>query len=320
MPRLVLTIGVFDGVHRGHGPILRKVVARARAIRGTACAMTFDGHPSELISPQYSPPLLATAAQKLELLAKAGLDAVILLKFDRAFASLEAGDFVERVLVRRLGLKELVVGYDFVFGRQGLGNLELLRDSARKHGFRLSVAKPVMLDGEPVSSTRIRSAILAGDMAGAARLLGRPWLLRGKVVAGDKVGRSLGFPTANLEMEETLLPKAGVWGGRARVLGRPGWLPFLANLGTRPTFMGTGTGRGSGKGKGQAETRLELHLLGFQGKLYGREMEAEFQRYLRPERKFVSPAALVEQIGKDRQAFLKWRRGGRGTAPWVAPH
>lgn len=304
----MLTVGVFDGVHRGHLPILRKVVAQARRLRGTSVALTFDGHPTQLVSPQYSPPLLVTTAQKLKLLEETGLDAVLLLKFDRAFASIQAEEFISRILVKRLGIKELVVGYDFVFGRQGLGNIDLLKEASRTHGFRLSVTGPVNDHGAPVSSTRIRSAILAGNMAEAARLLGRPYRLCGKVVGGDQRGRVLGYPTANLNTEQELLPKAGVWGGRVRLVGqvrpvgsRTGWIPFLANLGTRPTFGPGG------------KMQIELHLLGFQGSLYGTTLEAEFQHYLRPEKKFSGPAALKAQIGRDRMVFDRWRRQGRPT-------
>jgi riboflavin kinase/FMN adenylyltransferase len=292
--KTVLTIGVFDGVHRGHQPILRRVVRQARNLKAKAVALTFDGHPTQVISPSYSPPMLASTGQKLEWLAQAGLDAVILIRFDRGFASQEAGAFVDQVLVKRLGVREVVVGYDFVFGRQGLGNLATLKEAAGKQGFKVSVVPPVEVDGAPVSSTRIRSAILAGDMRAAGRLLGRPYVLTGKVVRGAGRGAKLNYPTANLAVEQELLPKPGVWGGRVQVDRKGRWLPFIANIGTNPTFVG---------GK---KLSVELHLLDFQGALYGKQLEAEFQHYLRPEKKFDGPAQLVVQIQKDEMVFRQW--------------
>jgi riboflavin kinase/FMN adenylyltransferase len=293
--RLVLTIGVFDGVHRGHQAILRQVVRRARAIHGVAAAITFDRHPLQLVAPELAPPLLCTLDQKRELLLQAGLDQLFLLPFSRSMAAMPAGRFIQQLLVGRLKVAELVAGYDFAFGRQGLGSLGLLRQAARAHGFKLHVARPLQVQGAPVSSTRVREAVLSGDMASAERLLGRPYALRGKVVHGEARGRLLGYPTANLQAAG-LLPRDGVWGGEARLLsGRPGpWMPFIADLGVRPTF-----GPGS-------ERRLELHLLGSRPQLYGKAMEVRFLRWLRGEKRFADVQLLVAQVRRDELQYLAW--------------
>jgi riboflavin kinase/FMN adenylyltransferase len=296
---LVLTIGVFDGVHRGHQAILRQVVRRARGIGGSAAAITFDRHPLQLVAPELAPPLLCTLEQKQACLSQAGLDLLFLLPFNRAMAGMAADRFIEEILVRRLGVAELVAGYDFAFGRQGLGSLGLLKQAARKHGFKLHVAKPLQMDGAPVSSTRVREAVLSGEMKDAARLLGRPYAFCGKVVHGEARGRLLGYPTANLRPDQGLLPRDGVWGGQARVLGdRKGpWLPFIADLGVRPTF-----------GPG-AERRLELHLLQGRPRLYGKSLEVRFLRWLRGEKRFADVQLLVAQVRRDELQYLDWIKG-----------
>jgi len=296
-PGLVLTIGVFDGVHRGHQAILSQVLRRARAIHGIAAAITFDRHPLQLVAPELAPPLLCDLEQKRELLREAGLDQLYLLPFSRPMASMPAARFIEELLVGRLKVAELVAGYDFAFGRQGLGSLGLLRQAARRHGFKLHVAKPLQVQGAPVSSTRVREAVLSGDMQAAERLLGRPYALRGKVVHGEARGRLLGYPTANLRAAG-LLPRDGVWGGEARLLpGRKGaWKPFIADLGVRPTF-----GPGS-------ERRLELHLLGSRARLYGKAMEVRFLRWLRGEKRFADVQLLVAQVRRDELQYRAWIR------------
>jgi riboflavin kinase/FMN adenylyltransferase len=249
------------------------------------------------VAPELAPPLLCTLEQKRELLLQAGLDQLYLLPFSRAMAAMPAGRFIQDLLVGRLKVAELVAGYDFAFGRQGLGSLGLLRQAAREHGFKLHVARPLQVQGAPVSSTRVREAVLSGDMPSAERLLGRPYALRGRVVHGEARGRLLGYPTANLQAEG-LLPRDGVWGGEARLLSsRKGpWMPFIADLGVRPTF-----GPGS-------ERRLELHLLGSRPQLYGKAMEVRFLRWLRGEKRFADVQLLVAQVRRDELQYLAWIR------------
>lgn len=293
---LALAIGVFDGVHLGHRAILAAARREAGRLGGLAGALTFDAPPERLLAPDYCPPQLITLEEKLEQLAALGLDEAYVVRFTPSFAAQSAEDFVGRVLGRRLRARAVVVGPDFVFGRQARGDFALLRRLGRGQGLRTVAVKPVSLGGRPVSSTRIRLAVQDGRMREAARLLGRPWRLRGVVVKGRRLGRTLGFPTANLHSAQEVLPKPGVWAGRARLRGprgrAGGWKAFAANIGTRPTF-------------GPGGVAVELHLLGYRGRLYGRTLEAEFTRILREERKFSSGAALAEQIKKDVAAALK---------------
>ena len=289
--KLVLAIGVFDGVHRGHQSILKKVLARARAIRGTAAVLTFDALPEHVIAPAYAPPSLMGLEAKLEQFESQGMRVAVVARFDRAFASLPADRFADELLKRRLGAMEVVIGADFVFGARAAGDAKLLT----AHGLKVHVVKPASVGGRPVSSTRLRSSISDGDMKEAARLLGRPFVLRGAVIKGKQLGRKLGYPTANLALEAEIEPKHGVWGGRTRVLGSQRWLPMVANLGIRPTL------------RGQKKFLSELHLIDFKGSLYGKVLEAELQVYLRPEQRFESLDALKQQIRRDIQTFRRTR-------------
>jgi riboflavin kinase/FMN adenylyltransferase len=273
-----LAIGVFDGVHRGHLAILR----RADAV------LTFDGLPERVIAPGYAPPEICSLKQKLALIRAAGVKTAMVARFDRAFAALSAESFAARL--QGLALAEVVVGEDFVFGAHAAGNARFLKD----RGFKVSTVKPVLAGGRPVSSTRIRSAIAGGDMGLAARLLGRPFSLSGKVRRGAQLGRKLGYPTANLDLEQEVRPKPGVWGGRARVLPQGGWNPMIANLGVRPTLGGK-------------KFLTELHLVDFKGNLYGKRLEAEFTLFLRPEQRFESLEALQAQIRLDESRFRRSR-------------
>jgi riboflavin kinase/FMN adenylyltransferase len=290
---VALTLGVFDGVHRGHRAIIQSLKRRAKAKKLKMAALTFDRHPATVLAPSYAPPALVGWRQKMDLLQATGIEKVWLLPFTAAFSKQKAEDFCEKILVKKLGVKELVIGYDFVFGKHGLGDRYLLAELAKKFGFGLSVARPAMHAGEPVSSTRTRSAVMAGDMKLARILLGRPYRLFGKVVRGSGLGTKLGWPTANLLLEEGLLPRTGVWGGRARISGEKKFRPFIANLGTRPTVERRG------------QLRLEVHLLDFSGSLLGKRLETGFEHYLRGEKKFASLGALKKQIAKDEFTFRR---------------
>ncbi len=281
----VLAIGVFDGMHKGHLAVVKKLKARARALKARAAVLTFDGPPERVIAPAYAPPTLTGLAHKLELLKAAGAAEVLVQRFDRSFARLGAERFVERL--KRMGVAEVVVGSDFVFGAQARGDAELMR----RMGLKVWEIRPASLGGRPVSSTRIRHALSQGRLREVAALLGRSFQLRGRVVRGKRLGRSLGFPTANLDLEHEAVPKAGVWGGRARVPGGK-WSPALMNLGWRPTLRGR-------------RFITEVHLLDFSGNLYGRKLEAEPQVYLRPEKRFESLEALQEQIRRDESRFRR---------------
>ncbi|MGH0030015.1 MAG: bifunctional riboflavin kinase/FAD synthetase [Myxococcota bacterium] len=289
--RPIVTIGNFDGIHLGHRAILNTVVARAKDLGGEAVVYTFDPHPRKVLRPESAPGLLTTLDQKIELLAEAGVDAVVVEPFTREFASTEAEDFIRTCLHERLDPVEVYVGYDFHFGRDREGSMRLLTELGPRLGFAVTIIPEVTVDEGDVNSTRIRQLLAEGDPERAARMLGRPFTIRGEVVRGDERGRGIGFPTANLAPENEVLPAPGVYGGHARMLdegdpARGARFPIVTNVGRRPTFDGE-------------EVRAEAHLIDWSGDLYGRRIEISFAFRLRPERKFDGVKALKEQIGKD---------------------
>ena len=284
--RPVLTIGNFDGVHLGHQALFAKTLERARAIQGTAMALTFEPHPIRVLRPAVNLPLITPLGQKLELMAAAGLEATLCLRFDQNFARLSADDFVDKLIKGRLAAAEVVVGYDFAFGNKGLGDLELLRAKGEAHGFALHVVGPVMMGGRPVSSTRVRQEVANGHMAGARELLGRHYRVAGRVIAGHgRGGRVLGFPTANLKVTDELLPGPGVYAVLVELSGGR-LLKGANNIGDNPTFDDGGL-------------NVETHLLDFDGDLYGQDIKLHFVERLRGEKRFDSPDELKAQIGRD---------------------
>ncbi len=300
LTRPVVTIGNFDGVHRGHQALLAKSRERAQAIDGTSMAMTFEPHPMRVLRPAANLPLITPLPQKLELIARQGIEVTLCIRFDEHFAQLSADDFVDKLLVQRLGVAEVVVGYNFNFGKKGLGDTELLKTKAQNHGFQVHVVGPVMVGGRPVSSTRVRQVVAECDLTAARRLLGRHYCIAGRVISGHgRGGRLLGFPTANLKVMDELLPGSGVYAVLVETDGGE-LLQGVTNIGSNPTFADGGL-------------NVETHLLDFKGDLYGRDIRLHFVEYLRPERKFASPAELAEQIGRDvakaRQVLAPWQRG-----------
>ncbi len=283
--RTVVTIGNFDGVHLGHRAILGRVQQRARELEAQAVAVTFDPHPLKVLRPGMHLPLLTTPAQKLKLLNASGLEAVVVLPFTREFAALPARDFVLRYFCEGLKVREVVVGHDYCFGRNREGNIDLLRELGRTHGFTVQVVWAVEVDGAVVSSSLIRAMLKLGRVAEAAHLLGRSYGVVGRVIQGKGRGaKLLGVPTANIRPENELLPATGIYAVRVR-LGAETWLG-AANIGTCPTFE-------------NGEFSLEVHLLDFDGDLYGDTLEVEFAARLREERKFPSLEALTAQIHAD---------------------
>ncbi len=283
--RTVVTIGNFDGVHLGHRAILTRVVQRARELEAQAVAVTFDPHPLKVLRPEMDMPLLTTPGQKIDLLAAAGLAAVVVLPFTREFAALPAREFVERYFLERLRVREVVVGHDYCFGRARAGNINLLKEMGKQHGFTVQVVWAVETDGAVVSSSLIRALLRLGQVAQAARLLGRPYGVVGRVMQGKGRGaKLLGVPTANIRPENELLPATGIYAVRVR-LGEK-ILPGAANIGTCPTFE-------------NGEFSLEVHLLDFSGDLYGETLGVDFVARLREERRFLSIEALAAQIHAD---------------------
>jgi riboflavin kinase/FMN adenylyltransferase len=285
LPRVVLTLGNFDGVHVGHEAIVRRAVAEARVLGGQAVVMTFHPHPIVIVAPDKAPPLIQPLRDRLAALRTFGPDVCVVQRFTPAFAQLEPGAFVHDLLLRRLELKHVVVGYNVNFGRNRSGGIETLRALGVQHGYAVDAVGPVTVDGLTVSSTELRRLVRLGDMRQVGRLLGRPYGLRGRVVAGDRRGRLLGFPTANLHLrDEVLLPVDGVYAAAALVGGRR--QPAVLNVGVRPTFGGL-------------RRTVEAHLLDWSGDLYGHWLELELIERLRGEMRHAGPEALRAAIAAD---------------------
>jgi riboflavin kinase / FMN adenylyltransferase len=290
----VVTVGNFDGLHVGHQEILRIVTERARARRGESAVYTFEPHPRKVLRPDDAPRLLTTLEQKLELIDDAGVDVVVVERFDAEFARRSAEEFVREVLHARLRPEEVFVGYDFRFGHDREGSMRTLTELGPHLGFAVTIVPEVTVGGRDVNSTRIRELLAAGNVEEAGQLLGRPYRVRGLVVEGDRRGRSLGFPTVNLAPENEVLPAQGVYAGRLRVLGdgrgeEEGERPAVVNVGRRPTFKDAA-----------APVLAEAHVIDWSGDLYGRRVELSFLHHLREERRFPDVAALRSQIEADR--------------------
>lgn len=285
----VVTVGTFDGIHLGHQEVLAEIVRRARSSGRSSVLVTFEPHPLRVIRPEHAPLLLTTLAEKAPLLERSGVDYVCVLPFTPTLRSFSARRFVTEILLERTGMRELVMGYDHGFGRGREGSVETMRELGTELGFGVDVVEAVLVEGEAVSSTRVRARLLEGDVAGAAKLLGRPYSLQGVVEPGARQGRLLGFPTANIRIDraEKLLPKEGIYAGYGEVGGLR--QPGLIHLGPRPTFEGLGPS-------------VELHLLDWSGDLYDREVRVEFCGRLRDIVAFETADELIAQMHRDAEA------------------
>lgn len=283
-----ITIGNFDGVHRGHAALVERARALAGPAGGEAVVLTFDPHPTQVLAPHLAPVLINTPARKLELLAAAGADAVVLEPFDAALAARSADAFVEDILVGALGARHVVVGGDFTFGKGRGGNVATLTAAGARLGFGVSVVPPVTVDGEVASSTRVRAYLRVGEPERAAALLGRPYDVDGVVVRGAGRGRGLGIPTANIAPEGELLASPGIYAVTLERVGvDPRPLPAVASLGTNPTFVEGGA------------LVLEVMVLDFDADLYGARVRVGFVARLRDEARYDSVDALLAQIHAD---------------------
>ena len=294
---VILALGNFDGFHLGHQKLLRYVADQARKHHGLAAVLTFPQHPHSILHPERKPMMLTSIEQKLFYLAEAGIDLCFLQSFAPEFSKMSPQDFVEKILVKKLHIREICMGHDAHFGRGRKGDAGLMERLAKTNGFLFRRMKPVMLGGKPVSSSRVRELLIKGEIEKAQACLGRPFSMFGKVIHGKGHGLHLGFPTANLEVHSEILLPLGVYVASARFLRSPfpvprstgEWLPGVMNFGRRPTYPKAETPR----------PVLELHLFDFKKQVYGQRMEIALHRFQRPERKFSTEDALKFQIQKD---------------------
>jgi len=288
----VLTIGNFDGIHLGHQGLFQKVRERARAIEGTAVVMTFNPHPAQILRPSKAPRQIVADENKARLIFQHGIEVVLSLAFSKEFAQLPAKTFIREVLLDTIGMKEIVIGYDYTFGRKREGNIHLLKELGDQWNFRVHVHPPVTIRGQLVSSTRIRELITSGAMEEAKSLLGRPFFLSGRVIKGQGIGRSVvGYPTANLETREKLLPQRGVY--IVKVETPFGEFLGVTNVGFNPTFAGK-------------HISVETYLFDFDRPLYDQNLTVHFLKRLRGEKTFTGPEALRTQIHKDVEQARNW--------------
>ena len=286
-PRKVcVAIGVFDGVHLGHQQVIRQTLADARQHEGVPVVITFDRHPNAVVAPGRVPPMLHSLPQKLRAIESLGVANTLLIRFDRAFSEQTGEQFIRSLALDFGHLHSVCVGSEFTFGHKRSGNVALLKQLGAELKFIVHGLAAVSLDGEPVSSTRIREAVRTGDLDSASQMLGREYSIAGSVIRGDQLGRKLGFPTANLEVAGLILPPNGVYAVHARVAGREH--RGALNLGLRPTLASP-----------TPRLQCEVHLLDFAEEIYGEELELTFAAKLRDEQKFPDLAALQSQIHRD---------------------
>jgi riboflavin kinase/FMN adenylyltransferase len=283
---LFLAIGVFDGVHLGHQAVISTSAKHAKQAGGMPVVLTFDPHPAKVLRPNDAPHLITATQHKIALIRDLGVGHLLVLRFDRAFAATAPEEFVEQLVANSRPLREICVGHEWSFGRGRTGNLALLKQLGLTHNFNVVGVEAVKLNGEVVSSTTIRRAVAEGNLIKATQMLGREYTILGTVIPGEKLGRKLGFPTANLSAHSEQFPPNGVYVAEARLAGS--LHRGVANLGYRPTVAA-----------GKPERLLELHLFDLEREIYGEEMEVRFLRYLRPEQKFENLDALKAQIARD---------------------
>ena len=287
----IVTVGSFDGMHLGHQAVLREIADRARVAQRVSVLVTFEPHPLEIVNPQAAPPILMTGPERGEFLAQTELDYVVLLRFDKRMAGLSPEEFVKGILIDRCQMKELVIGHDHGFGRGRSGDVQTLRRLGAVHGFDVDLVTPVEFGDQQVSSSRIRRAVAGGDLESAARMLGRPYRVSGRVIEGERRGRQIGVPTINLGdvPPQKLLPPDGVYA--VRVEWRGGRAGGMMNQGARPTFQ-------------DGRRTLEAHLFDFDGDLYGEWVRVEWIERLRDVQAFASVDALKQQLERDRTRAL----------------
>ena len=281
-----VTIGNFDGVHGGHQAILKRLVETAAALELVPCVLTFEPHPREFFTPEQAPARLTNLREKMELLNQFGIERAHICRFTRQFSQLSAQDFIKRILVDGLKVKWVLVGDDFRFGAKRAGDFAMLQEAGKQYGFEVVAMHSVLQEGIRVSSTAVREALAAGDLTLASKLLGRPYSVSGRVVHGDKLGKQIGFPTANIQLKHNKAPLAGIFAVELRGL-QEGNLKGVASLGVRPTVKQNG------------KPTLEVHLFDFDQQIYGEHVRVDFLHKLRDEEKYPDLDTLIAQIGLD---------------------
>ncbi len=280
----VITLGNFDGLHKGHQELIRMVIRRAQETGGKSLVVTFRPHPLKILAPEKCPPLISIYEEKIKLIKKLGIDVLVKIPFTKEFASMTPRDFVKNILSDLLGAKEIFVGYNYRFGKGREGTIESLKAFGREFGFVVQEVEQVSINGETISSTKIRDLLKEGDVEHAARLLGRHYAITGVVIKGDGRGRTIGFPTANIAPKHSIMPANGVYA--VKISARDKCYDGVANVGLRPTFD-------------QKDFTLEAHIFDFNEDLYGEEISICFIRRIREEKKFLNVEALIKQINAD---------------------
>ncbi len=286
----VVALGNFDGVHLGHQKIFKRVKEEALTIGGEGIVITFEPHPLKVLSPSHCPPLLTPFQKKMMLIEQSGILTVFCIEFTLDFSKLSPDEFVEDILVRYVKPRKMIVGYNYHFGRKKSGDAKILKEFCKRFQIEVEIVEPLFLDGMPVSSSRVRELIKNGKMEEASRLLGRNYLVIGKVIEGTKRGQMLGFPTANLALSDELYPPLGVYA--VEVIWNRQVYHGLANLGRNPTFHPTHS-------EFQGPISLEVYILNFSQMIYGQEIQIHFKKRIRDEIRFESSSQLLDQIRKD---------------------
>jgi riboflavin kinase/FMN adenylyltransferase len=290
----VVTLGNFDGVHLGHQKIFERVKEGASRMRGEAIVITFEPHPLKLLSPKHCPPLLTPFRKKMMLIEESGIKTVLCIEFSLAFSRITPFDFIKNILVEKVKARKVIVGYNYHFGKRQRGDVRILKNSGKPLNFEVEVIEPLEIDHTIVSSSKIRELIKGGRVEEAAKLLGRDYLVIGKVVTGSKRGHALGFPTANLEISEELYPKVGVYA--VEVIWSHQVFHGLANIGYNPTFSPV-----QRDGNSEKIFSVEVYIFDFTNDIYGEEIQVNFKKRIRDEIQFDSPFQLTDQIEKDIQ-------------------
>ncbi|MDP2929675.1 MAG: bifunctional riboflavin kinase/FAD synthetase [Candidatus Omnitrophota bacterium] len=294
----IVTIGVFDGVHVGHRAVIKKVVNRAKALGAVSIVVTFDPHPLKVLLGESLAPSLISLKHRVSLIKDMGVDKVIIMKFDKRLSRMKPGDFIKNVIRGELKAKEIFVGEDFCFGRGAIADIKVLKDIGKIAGLKVRLVKAVKKNFRVISSSEIRRLVVSGKIRDASRLLGRPFSILGTVVSGAKLARSLGYPTANINPHHEVMPPSGVYAVWVKLGGR--LFKGVMNIGTRPTFYDHGK---------DVEPSVEVHIFGFHGSIYGRDMEIVFVKRIRAEKKFKTIDSLIEQVKKDAKTALRNLRG-----------